>query len=158
MFDVEDTPYNWYKVDMVTSTLEAPVPWAFKVPSTSSNKSKILDANKLFDICFPTLNMNCFQGIYHHFPPWKNPQLPMMFNLFGIIRCDLMFMLPPHTNVPILGWNARGDEKGEIWVLGWEMDNCCYLAKPRLMTQVIQLKSMTWPKKCLLMVSNKTRK
>ncbi len=47
MPEVENTPCNCYKVDMGTSTLEAPVPCAFKVPSTSSNISKILDAKKI---------------------------------------------------------------------------------------------------------------
>jgi hypothetical protein len=49
MAKVEDTPCNCYKVDMGTSTLEAPVPCAFKVPSTSSNISKILDVKNLFE-------------------------------------------------------------------------------------------------------------
>lgn len=53
MFEVEDAPCNCYKVDMGTSTFEAPIPCAFKIHSISSNKSKILDAKNLFDICFP---------------------------------------------------------------------------------------------------------
>ncbi len=72
MLEVEDTPCNCYKVDMGTSTLEAPVPCAFKVPSTSSNKYKILDAKNLFEICFPRFKHGLPSRHPSPFPSMKN--------------------------------------------------------------------------------------
>jgi hypothetical protein len=46
---VEATTYTCYIVDLGGSPHEAPIPFAFRMYSTSSNKSKTLDAKNAFD-------------------------------------------------------------------------------------------------------------
>jgi hypothetical protein len=96
---VENTPCNCYKVEMGASKLEAPVPCAFEVPSTFSNKFKISNAKNALTCVLPIPNIEP-HGIHHPFLSCKIPQLARMFGPFGIIKCDLMIMLPPYMNVP----------------------------------------------------------
>jgi hypothetical protein len=49
VFNVEATTYTCYIVDLGGSPHEAPIPCAFKMCSTSSNKSKTSDAKNAFD-------------------------------------------------------------------------------------------------------------
>ncbi len=49
VFELEVTTYNCYNVDMGATSHEAPIPYTYEIPSTSLNKSKILDAKNAFD-------------------------------------------------------------------------------------------------------------
>jgi hypothetical protein len=154
MPELESTTYTCYIVDLGGSPHEAPIPCAFKMCSTFQTSPKPWMPKMHLMIGIPFTLMLSPRNNHHLFPSCKILMLLWVFGLFKITNSSWTSYCPPYMNVAISWWNARM----KYWVMGgWELNDWCCFANPRLIIQARQFKSMIWPRIRCLMASHRPK-